>query len=338
MHLANSNSRLEFAMYGLALAKGGGDLLSSVEIAKADFSSHRRVEVILRSAVNAGTTTNASALVSYQEVVDSFVGSLAAVSAFDAMLPHARRVPLRSRLAVVTTAASVSSVGETAPKPVTSLAIGNNGLDLTKAAALMVVSDELLRFAALAGAALINRELRAGVVAATNGAFLAGMAAGVVSTAASGDPLADLRTMLAAVATKGTSRLFLVISPAVANQLATYSNSATGGQAFPTMTPSGGTLAGVTALVSDQVPSDSNGELMLLIDADQIALSDETLTLDASRYADIAMDDAPDVGAQSMTSMFQTNSVALKAERWFGYQRLRDTAVAAVSAPEYPAP
>ncbi len=59
--------------------------------------------------------------------------------------------------------------------------------------------------------------------------------------------------------------------------------------------------------------------------------------IDASSEASLQMADNPtqDAGlavATSMVSMFQTNSVALRAERWINWQRRRNAAVVLLSS------
>lgn len=326
---------LEMAAFGLCLAKAGGELLTACEISQR--MGFGRVESVLRSAVEAGTTSDpdwAGNLVDYRQVVESFVEGLRSISVFDAMLPASRRVPLRSQLAVVTSTANGAATGEGALKPITQLALDAGGLDPAKATAVTVVTDSLLRFATSAALNLLNRELRGGVTAATNARFLADLATGISPISSTGDPLVDLRAALAVVSTHGTSRLFWIVDPLRAVQLATFSGT-NGEPAFPTMSPVGGSIAGVTVAVSDQVPEDSNGTLSLVVDADQVAMGSETITLRASRYGDLVMDDAPGSGEQELVSLFQSNSVAILAERWFGSQRLRDSAVSTISGADY---
>jgi hypothetical protein len=71
-------------------------------------------------------------------------------------------------------------------------------LEPRKAAATVVITDELGRLAGASGDALIRTELRNAVVAATDNAFLTALIATTTPTASSGDVLADLATLLAA--------------------------------------------------------------------------------------------------------------------------------------------
>src|SRR5262249_12491167 len=109
---------------------------------------------------------------------------------------------------------------------------------------------------------------------------------------------------------------------------------ASGAQAFAGMTPQGGTLGGVQTLVSDGLPS---GYLVAL-DATQIAAGSEGLFVSSSTEATVAMDGAPDsppIGTTVLTRLWQADLVASRIERYFGAQRLRAGAVAAISGVNY---
>jgi len=86
-------------------------------------------------------------------------------------------------------------------------------------------------------------------------------------------------------------------------------------------------------IASEYVPSD----LVILVNASDILLADDgVVTVDASREAAIQMDDAPTnnsgtgTGA-AMVSMFQTNSVALRAERYINWLKRRPQSVQVLS-------
>jgi hypothetical protein len=110
---------------------------------------------------------------------------------------------------------------------------------------------------------------------------------------------------------------------------------------FPNMGPMGGTIDGVQVLVSNYV--DANA--FILAFAGEIWLADDgVVTLDASRETSLIMDSDPEAaiaaadpdatppvyGPQSV-SMFQTNSVAFRAERYINWQTRRANVVKAVS-------
>lgn len=333
----------DFTSYAKCLMLADGHLNT---VMATDHKKHltERAGVILKAAVAAGTTTNpawAGNLVSYQAVASAFVESLRSISVFDAMLPNMRRVPLKTILAVVTSSIEGSGPNEGAATPVSRLILNGPTLDASKAVALIVVSDELLSGTDSAAQDLLTAEMRKGVSAATNRKFLAGVltgAPGFASVAAvAATPLAiyaDIATLIKAVSVTGTSKLYLVVDPASAASLSFMTN-ADGLLAFPDMTPNGGSIGGVPTLVSDDLPQDSTGRTIALLDADSIAAGDMTITLDGSKYATLQMSTSPGEGAQQQVSMFQTGSYALKAVRWFGFERARSTGAALLTGVEW---
>jgi HK97 family phage major capsid protein len=335
MPLDLSTGGAEFVLMARCIAKARGQLSLAATIADTAYGG-QRVAAILRSAISAGTVTDAAwagSLSGYHSVAEGFIESLRSLSVFDRLLADGatRRVPLRTRLAVSTVAASGTVVGEWQAVPVSKLAIAGPGLDLRKAQALIALTNEVLDGAGSAGAALLARELRAGVANATDAFFLTSLLTGAPTVAGSASPLADLGKLLDLVNTTGNGRPYLVVLPHVANRLATRATTG-GDQAFPGMTPQGGELAGVNVLVTDQAPaSDSNGHKALLIDGAAIVGDSDTVAVDASEQAALQMADNPAGGPQPMVSMFQTNSTALLATRWFGFDLTRSTGVAVLT-------
>lgn len=333
-----ANRNMELAAFALGLAKAGGTPGSAADIVgKMGFE---RVNIALKAAVPMGTSssTEYAALVNYQSIAAGFVESLRGSSVLDTILPFCRRIPLRSGLAVVTSIASAGRLAHGGAKVVSKLALSQGGLNPVDVAALIVVTEDLLRFATSAGLQLLNRELQAGVSAACNAEFLAGMADGVSPIASTGSVLGDLRQLLAAVNTVGVGRFYLVLSASVANQIATLPSSSLDElPAFPTMSPTGGTIQNVPALVvgDDEVPSDSGGPFdVMLLEASQIAAAAEAPRLSSSKYTSIQMDDNPSLPG-NLTSMFQTHSAVIRAERSIGFEKLRASAVAAISGASY---
>jgi hypothetical protein len=137
----------------------------------------------------------------------------------------------------------------------------------------------------------------------------------------------DLRAMLATVNIVGAGALVWAMAPDVANG-ATTLLADDGGSLFPGMSPLGGTMLGLDAFVTEGL---SQGVLVLL-DAGGIAADVGDVRLDAARDASIEMrtDPAnnsltPAVSA-NLISMFQTNSVALRAVLSFGCEKFRTSA------------
>jgi hypothetical protein len=103
-----------------------------------------------------------------------------------------------------------------------------------------------------------------------------------------------------------------------------------GQQSFPGMTDfKGGTFFMMPVIVSDHV-----GDIVVLANAQDIFLAqDNGIEIDASDQVSLQMDDAPTMSsatptATSSVSMWQTNSVAFRAEHGIGWKRGRLSAVA----------
>src|SRR5262245_23528626 len=151
---------------------GRGSLLSAA--GHADALKNHRVSAILKAAVAAGTTTGAhwaSELIDYRVVENGFLESLRSVGVFDHLLGNGmRKVPLRSRLILASSATIGEATVEALPKAVATMSFDASDLTPTKVAAVVAVSSELAKTSL--ATALIGQELRAAVVAATDAVFL----------------------------------------------------------------------------------------------------------------------------------------------------------------------
>jgi HK97 family phage major capsid protein len=326
---------LEFAAYARALARGKDDLSVAAKIAADESFNFPRAANVIKAAVSVGTTSDstwAGALVDYQQMAESFIDSIRGVSLFDSMYPYAKALPLRSRLAVATGAVG-SPNSEGGAKAVTRFSFATDTMNLAKVSALIVASDDLLRFAHKQGLTLLNRELQGAVADATNAALLAFLRSGAGEAASSGSILEDLRTALKALASKGRGKVFAVCSPEVAIDLSTAEGS--NGQKFPGFTATGGVIAGVQFIASPEANYDTSGHEIVVVDAGQMALGADVLTLDASRNAALQMADDPANGAANLVSMFQTNSTAWRAERWTSWAKIREAAAFVITGAEF---
>jgi HK97 family phage major capsid protein len=329
----NSTAAGDFLALAKSLMLAGGSLTQAAAIAETTLKNTRAAS-ILKAAVEAGGTADptwAGNLLEHRTASAGFVGSLQSISAFDALLPDMRKMPMQTRIAVVSASATGSTQGEGKNIPVSKMELAAGSLEPQLASALIVLAEELVRSGTADGDALIAAELRKAASAATNRAFLAALMFGAVSYSATGTDAAsvyaDLGKLAAATSPSGTSKLYLIVDPGTAASLA-FKTITDGLLAFPDMTPSGGSVGGVPVLVSDEPPQDSNGSSVLMVDADAIAAGDAGFTLDSSKAAALQMDDSPVDGAANLTSMFQTHSVALRANRWFAAEKLRGSACA----------
>jgi hypothetical protein len=61
-------------------------------------------------------------------------------------------------------------------------------------------------------------------------------------------------------------------------------------------------------------------DVLALVDADGLLVCDEGGSLDIATAAAFQFQDAPSAGAQSVISLFQTNSIAIRTERLIGWR------------------
>jgi HK97 family phage major capsid protein len=318
----------DFVQLARCLMLSKGVLQQARQIAEQRGTSDR-VEEILRKA-NPGTLTDptwAGNLSPYASVAAGFVDGLRHIGAFDAMLTSMVRVPLRARIVMITTGATGNTVAEAAAKPQSELDLDELFLEPTKAVCDVVVSNEVLKSDSPDSFAFLQRALQDSVAAQTDSAFVSAISSGITPTTSSGDPREDIGILFDNVATGSRSKLFLLVGSTIAKA---WALAAAGGAAtFPNATAMGGIVCGTPVLVTDAVAGGS----IVAADASGIAAASDTVTLDSSQHANLDM-----AGGSSPTfSLWQKNCTSLRAERFFGVKRLRDTAVAVVNNVSYTA-
>ena len=261
-----------------------------------------------------------------------------------------RPVPFNVRIGQATSGGTGYWVGEGKPKPVTKFGFDALFSSYTKVAAIAVITDELARFSDPSAEVLVRDMLADAAVEAIDTRLFAttqgaanvspnGLLYNVTPSAAPAtSSIADIRAAIACLfapwdASHLGARPAFYMTPAVARFLA-FAQDALGNPAFPGMTSNGGTLFGVPVRVSQYLAAvnTTDGGPLILVDEAEIYLADDgSVTLDASREATIEMTDLPTgsasatVAAQSVmpVSMFQSNSIAIRAERytWWGLRR-----------------
>jgi hypothetical protein len=185
-------------------------------------------------------------------------------------------------------------------------------------AALTVVSNELLRFGG--AEPFLSRRLSVAAQRAIDAAFCnpahpLSLLSGVSATAGTGDPVSDIKALLADYLMAGgrVESAVLVLSSGNA-----AGAKLSGNASFDGLTVTGGTAAGIRALASDSV-----GASVILLDAEKVVVADQgELAVSTAAQASINMtDDGGSPVETSVVSMFQTNSTALRAERYIDWHR-----------------
>jgi HK97 family phage major capsid protein len=326
----------EFTRYAVELLRAKGHP-SQAAAAAQGARLPEDIVAVLKSAVTAGTTSNATwaeSLAPYARLSDGFLETVAPYSAFDAIVATGSffAVPMHTRVAVSTLAASGATVGEYAPKAITSLRFSSVDLTIRKAVSFVVLSDELVRNAGSATYQRVGNELRKAVGLTTDKAFLDALIqdTGVASNASTGltaaEIVSDFDIMLQGLSLGATSKPFLVGSPALVQRLALMRGD-NGAPTFPDVDIAGGDIAGVQV-----VPTDALTDTAVLLDASQIAADPGQVVLDASEQASLQLDDNPTDAASDLRSLWQSNLRALRAERYFAAMPLRPGAVSVLTS------
>lgn len=326
---------------------------SVVKVLKAQSEGANLQEMLqLKATVAAGTSldaTWAAPLVYAQNFMGDFISYLRPRTLIGQA--NFRPVPFNVRINGQTSGGTAQWVGQGKAKPVTKFDFNSTTVPFTKIAAIAVITQELARFSDPSAEALVRDSLADTVIeridtdlfdpdlAAVSNVSPAGLLNGVSPVTVGAVDFADPATVRAALAalwapwdsTYMGARPAYYTTPAVARQLS-LAREALGTPAFPGVTPMGGTLDGIPLRVSQYLANNggSGGAPFILVDESEIYLADDgSVTLDASDVASIQMDDAPtnsssaSVTATSLVSMWQTNSIAFRAERfiWWGKRR-----------------
>jgi HK97 family phage major capsid protein len=343
-----------FTRYAMALAASRGNLIQAQEIAKTHCKDTPEVEMVLRAAVAAGTTTDpqwAKPLVEYTTMADEFISLLRPATIIGRMTA-VRRVPFNVRMPRQTAGASASWVGEAQPKPVSKLAFDTVLIPWSKIAVISVITDELARFSNPSAEALVRSDLIETIgtymdvqlidpsVAPVANISPGSITNGAQTVPSSGTTVADVTNDLAAAMQIMVGANLQMRSPVWVLHPRTriaLSLLRTNQDLFAFRDEmSRGTLLGIPFVESANVPVVGTATTITLVDQAEIFYADDGgVTLDVSTQASLQMNDAPAGGAAQLVSMFQNNMVALRAERYVYWLRRRDEAVVVITGVEY---
>jgi hypothetical protein len=231
----------------------------------------------------------------------------------------AARVPFATGAVVLTSAPTSYWVGHGDPKPVSVAGLATVNLDPTKVATLCVFSQEQLRHTGDGADEDLERALASSVAAGVNAAFLsdsagvadeqpAGILNGVTPVASTG--LADNQIFTDLIgALDGMSRPTIIAALPIALRI---------WSAF------GAGADGLKVVVTPEA-----GDLAVIVDENAVAYATGALDVDTSGQTSLAMADNPQSPANHV-SMFQTNSVAIRAELFANWEVVRADGVAAI--------
>ena len=220
---------------------------------------------------------------------------------------------------------------------------------------MAVVDMELARSSDPGAEEMITNDMRAACIASSDQSFLdpslgaianlrpASVTYGSPQFSSGGSTalqiLADLGKLIESLIARGSTLQFAVwiLHPITAAFLSRLTN-ANGDASFPNVSVLGGTLLGLPIIVSASLPghvgSPSTSQITLLDAARVWVAQDPQMELTISRHGTIEMLDNPTNSsltptATTMVSMFQANSVALRAIRTINW-KISDPGFAAV--------
>ena len=156
-----------FIRYVQALAVSKGSTLQAVEYSKRWHDSTPEVELVLKAAVAAGTTTDATwagPLAPITPLTSDFLALLRPQTILG-KVDTFFKVPFNVSVASQTGGGTYQWVGQGAPKPVGKLQFGTITLSILKCAGIIVITEELARTSTPSAEEVIRRDMIAGIAA-----------------------------------------------------------------------------------------------------------------------------------------------------------------------------
>lgn len=280
-----------------------------------------------------------------------FVEYLRPMSLLGRISDRLRRLPFDTPVLIQSSGGSASWTKEGEAKPVTSWGYTRTKLTPLKVTAIAAATQETLMRASAAADALLRDELARAISATIDMTFmsdiaavtdespagiLAGTAPLTLSSGTDSDAVrSDVSSFLNAYvnASLSLAGAFWVMPERMAIALSLMQNPL-GQSAFPGVNFEGGTFFGLPVYVTSYADTDSNGSAIALIKGDEIFLGDEGgIQVSMSDQASLLMDSAPTMNSTTPTpaqlvSLWQTNSVGFRVERYLNFSKRRAQAVA----------
>jgi len=328
-----------------------GNLHEAAEYAKRWDASTPEVALYLKAAIAPGTVTDATwagPLVN-PNITSEFLELLRPATILG-KIPNLRTVPFNTKVPSQTAGGTYGWVGESKPKPVSKLAFLATTLGIAKAAGIIVLTEELVRLSNPSAEDLVRRDMIAGIaqfldlqfidpaVAAVAGVNPASITNGAPTAAGSVSPLADIMALINHFATNNIPVDGVTFILSAANCLAlSFRTYTDGSPQFPGVSINGGTYKGLTFIASQAA-----GTNVIALQPSLVLYADDGgVTIDASREASLQMDSAPVSPADATTvyvSLWQTNCVGLRAERYVNWLRANANACKYLTAVAWPSP
>ncbi len=334
-----------------------GNFVSPVDVAKHRWGkSHPKLVDNIKAAVAGGGTDSGEWGSELAQADTRFAGDfvefLYSMTVFD-KLPL-RPMPENVHVKGQDGAATGYWVGQSKAIPVSAPSASDVELQALQVGAIAVCSKKLIRNSSPSAELFIRDSIVQAsaqrvdttffsTAAAVSGVSPAGILNGLSALAPSGTDAAavraDMMSLYSSFLTgKNASGLIQIMTPSMAKALALLVN-ALGQPEFVGLNANGGTLLGDPVYTGDNV---TPGDWILMKPSDIWKIGDSGVQVSMSDQATIEQDSAPQgatdtpvAASATITSMWQTESVAFKAVRSINYQLRRAGAVAVLSNAEY---
>jgi HK97 family phage major capsid protein len=324
-----------------AYAACKGDPHSAAVYAHRWHDSTPEVELFIKAAVAAGTTTDATwagPLAPFKPMQDEFLEYLRPATIVG-KIPNLRRAPFLTSVPSQTGGAAAQWVGEGAPKPVGALQFGTVTLGLTKCAIIVVITDELAKNSSPSAEEIIRNDLinaiaylidteftlpaRAPVANVAPGSITNGVTPITSAGTSPSNGRTDIAAMISALVAAGLSAAQAVLLMSESNAAALSAALNPLGQSlFAGLNITGGSALGIPVITSQAVASN-----VIMLHPPSILFADEGgVAIDISREASLQMDSAPMNPPDAtvvMTSLWQSNRVGIRAERTINWKKAR---------------
>jgi HK97 family phage major capsid protein/HK97 family phage prohead protease len=324
--------------------------VNAITYAEQRWKDTPEVALYLKAAVAPGTATDAtwaSPLVN-QNITNDFIALLRPATILG-KIPGLRVVPFNTKVPSQSAGGTYGWVGESKPKPVTKLAFTSTSLGISKAAGIIVLTKELIMLSNPDAEDLVRKDMVAGIaqfldaqfidpaVAAVAGVNPASITNGAPTAAATTNPMADIMGLIAHFATNNIAVDGVAFIMSAANALSlSFRSNLDGSPQYPGLTINGGTYKGLTFITSQAA-----GTNVIALQPALVLYADGGIEIDASQEASLQMDSAPASPADATTvyvSLWQTNTVGLRAERFVNWAKANANAVKYLTATAWPAP
>jgi hypothetical protein len=254
----------------------------------------------------------------------SLLGKIGAASAF-------RKVPFALPYFRETLAPTATWVGQGGRKLATSATFEREQIDSRKIATILVVTEEIAQWAGQGFTSELSRDLARAIALTESTQLMDPTAAGVANVSpasllygvtpifSSGADADAIRTDFERLLSSFLGDLetaVIVMNPKTAVQIGFVQKSL----GKTELGVRGGELMGIPVVTSSAVMRDSTGSPIAIVDPSRILLGDDGVMLDTSDETSLTFQNGS--GASTQVSMFQTNSVALLAERFVNWEAM----------------